>query len=654
MCADVEGFGQESRLGNGMTVTSPKELAGDHRTAWSAFRDYAKQQAGSTTDEGSTAQYGVPPCNALPPVSDPVHPLSEPQELVVHEPSSIPNHVNEGDLGSRNPKPAVTKSDHVVMSVNDVHHLLRGCLRRIEVLESLSSSHVPIEELEDKFENLDARLLDLETWRIDSEAQQKQRPSHRSRSREHRRSHSQNSSQSFGTDASSSSNDSDGSSSSTLSATAAVYAAYAARFDSLEDRVGSLETILPSFSHPWHIEVVLLPFGKHLRGIWITAEDEIARNQSSMRDNNEWAGFQSSKNSFPPEVSEQHDAVWTSESISAWADSTTGWLCPKACGPNGVVYKRLASLGLVKDLSISCPDAHGIIQACKAAFSDFLIHTNENVQLQQPAETFQSLTELIVPLRKIKQSSRLRHLTPNEMVTSACWNATFLESIVIMKARQGIRRLYVTTPDAYIQGSIVGWTWSSLRRLAPDLSRSPSDREEDDEFPRELEPCWAHYPALDGVSRSESSSTSDFSELHPDNTSDHQVFTQEVCNGDDDWARMSISHDIQTSSMPTPFSGDVSQAVAARRTRRSASIDTSIDVRKRRRISRSSRGSRRGTVFTPRPSREPASPHRSGDWSSDHNSDGDANARYRTTPNAYATPHSNTTNIGAIHTTMGS
>lgn len=131
----------------------------NHGIARATFRDHAREQAGSTTDEGSTAQYTAPPHVAPPPVSVPVQSNSEPQEMTLHKLSSMPNDVAAVNVGSKYTKPAVASSCHLYIPVNDGHHLLRGCLRRIEVLESLSSSQVPVEEIEDKWKNLDARLL---------------------------------------------------------------------------------------------------------------------------------------------------------------------------------------------------------------------------------------------------------------------------------------------------------------------------------------------------------------------------------------------------------------------------------------------------------------------------------------------------------------
>ena len=64
-----------------------------------------------------------------------------------------------------------------------------------------------------------------------------------------------------------------------------------------------------------------------------------------------------------------------------------------------------------------------------------------------------------MPLRKVRKSARLRFMSPAEMVTSATWTADLLDSSVFMKVNDGQRRLYITTPHAYLQKSDGGWTW---------------------------------------------------------------------------------------------------------------------------------------------------------------------------------------------------
>ena len=63
---------------------------------------------------------------------------------------------------------------------------------------------------------------------------------------------------------------------------------------------------------------------------------------------------------------------------------------------------------------------------------------------------FLGLQQLWVPLHKIYKDLRLRLLSPAEMLTPTLWDVYFLTSIA-MKAT-GNQNLYVTQPEAYLQG----------------------------------------------------------------------------------------------------------------------------------------------------------------------------------------------------------
>ncbi|KKF97252.1 hypothetical protein CFO_g377 [Ceratocystis platani] len=103
-----------------------------------------------------------------------------------------------------------------------------------------------------------------------------------------------------------------------------------------------------------------------------------------------------------------------------------------------------------------------------------------------------------VPLRKIHKDSRLRFLTPAEMITPAAWDVVFLKS-VLMKSSQP--RLFITQPEAYVQDRIafdMGWSWQRLR----ELSRFYSEDSESQEVGEAdaLEECWTWNDLLDGQS----------------------------------------------------------------------------------------------------------------------------------------------------------
>ena len=189
----------------------------------------------------------------------------------------------------------------------------------------------------------------------------------------------------------------------------------------------------------------------------------------------------------------------------------------------------------------------------------------------------------------------------------------------------------------------VGWSWQSLRHLATRSRGLSRDDEDQDIIPDSSEPCWAYYPTLDDALRSDESSESDSNEVHLEDINSQRPFTDDNSGKDDDWTRMTNLRDdiAPTSSLPTPFSENMST-----KRRQFGSFDTSTAVQKRRRISRSSRGSR----ITPRPSREPASPYLSDDQRYNHDLDQDTDDIHGATSNAYATPHSNATNGGVAYT----
>ncbi|KAH0392809.1 hypothetical protein KCU89_g13073, partial [Aureobasidium melanogenum] len=124
----------------------------------------------------------------------------------------------------------------------DVQNILQSCVRRLETLETYSFSHVPLDEVHEKFELLDGRLLEMEYWRKDIDARLQQSKMALENSQ-----------------ASTSSQD---------LKTRAGSKALLSRVSDVEDRLADLESAQPSYANPWEIEVVLLPFGRTLKGVW--------------------------------------------------------------------------------------------------------------------------------------------------------------------------------------------------------------------------------------------------------------------------------------------------------------------------------------------------------------------------------------------------
>jgi hypothetical protein len=110
-----------------------------------------------------------------------------------------------------------------------------------------------------------------------------------------------------------------------------------------------------------------------------------------------------------------------------------------------------------------------------------------------PRASFFALSAPFMPLRKAYGSSKLQFLTKPEMVTSALWTWDFLVSGVVMKASGGVKRLFITHREAYVQTETTAWTWDSLRKLP----RVASDL---DAVFDGAEPYWEEHPILDAPS----------------------------------------------------------------------------------------------------------------------------------------------------------
>lgn len=552
---------------------------------------------------------------------------------------------------SQNIQSANAVSD-TYMSPLELRDIVNGCVQRLNMLESLSYSHVPVEEIEDKFELIDGRLLDLEHWRIEEQGHQRELQENGGRAAKRRRPLPDEITTSFNSDVSLGSKSSLPSSSSALSATAAVYAEYNGRFDGLEQRLDMLEQNLPSFARPWQVQVVMLPWGRDLRGIWNSFERE---NSDAASKDEEWNGTSASlRSTFGISVGDSHG--WTTDSIMAWADTASEWLCPKACGPNGVVYKRLQSRGLVQNVLITSLDARGILQSCRRAFAHFL-DEHARLYMSESTETaLQALKEAIVPLRKVRKSSRLRFLHESEMMTSATWTAAMLDASVLMKMKPGHRRLYLTTPDAYLQTSYQGWDWKTLKALAEPKSTHDGPVDAKIEACTEDKLCWAHHPHLDAGSSAASLSNSHSTRQSQWSTTSQASQRLSKPLEEMDTVKPPVSpisdkrtaRETMTVALPMAAIDDVDITSVKRRT---ASFEPASSGSKRR---RTSAGSDNNPLRTPRWSREPPSPFTS-ENPGDSRSQGanSATRRRGNTPFAYATPHSNTVTAAPIDSGEG-
>ncbi|KAI0842504.1 hypothetical protein F5Y06DRAFT_257793 [Hypoxylon sp. FL0890] len=266
----------------------------------------------------------------------------------------------------------------------------------------------------------------------------------------------------------------------------------------LRSQLSQLQALssFPSHTRPWEVEVIFLPFP--LRSVWMEPHDFASQRLSS------------SSNAEPDLWTQLPNSSSASESqlpdLSDWAgpELESEWLLARACAPNRIIEQRLRSRGLVKNVTIRGPDARSVQQAMADAFGT-LFRTFSRMQANvhhgstqhHRVGKFLGLQSPWIPLRKIHRDSRLRFLSPPEMVTPVIWDVSFLRSSVVMKAT-GVQRLFITHPEAYLQDQDAydnGWNWQRLR----ELSRVYADSQSSQEVPEAdaMEDCWAWNDNLD-------------------------------------------------------------------------------------------------------------------------------------------------------------
>ncbi|PHH72020.1 hypothetical protein CDD82_6217 [Ophiocordyceps australis] len=259
------------------------------------------------------------------------------------------------------------------------------------------------------------------------------------------------------------------------------------RIEDIQAQVNQLQTYLPSFNYTWDVEVVFLPFS--LKRVW----QEIHQFKSD-------ADFSDGEWTQLPMTPGSANRRSQSPFINEWATYNHGpeWLLPRACNDSSMVDKRLRSRGLVQSVSVRGPDYRSVRMAIEQAFGNIFremkMFERSNVS-DGRLTRFLGLQQAWVPLRKIHKDSRLRFLSPAEMVTPVLWDVPFLNTIMMKSAKP---RLFITHPDAYIQDSEaweLGWTWQKLRQL----SRVYPDTTESQEVPEAdaLEECWVWHENLD-------------------------------------------------------------------------------------------------------------------------------------------------------------
>ncbi|SPN97323.1 uncharacterized protein DNG_00837 [Cephalotrichum gorgonifer] len=264
------------------------------------------------------------------------------------------------------------------------------------------------------------------------------------------------------------------------------------QFQSIEAQLTKLQAALPaSFETPWEVEVVFLPFP--LRKIW--QEGPEFKGEPSNGAADEWTQL--------PNTYSAATTRTQSPSGGEWArDHDFEWLLPKACGPKGLVDRRLRSRGLIRTISVKGPDARSVQTAMSSVFGGVMRDMGAAAHSRSRRRSSSSrtaqplgLTNEWVPLRKIHKDSRLRFLSPAEMVTPTLWDVNFLNSVIM---KSSAPRLFVTQPEAYVQDAHAyesGWTWRRLReipRFYPEAG-APGEIPEADA----LEEHWAFNEELD-------------------------------------------------------------------------------------------------------------------------------------------------------------
>ncbi|TVY41623.1 hypothetical protein LOCC1_G008192 [Lachnellula occidentalis] len=556
------------------------------------------------------------------------------------------------------------KLRNIVNHFSNYPNAVKDHERRLELLENSSFSNPGAEVC---YEVMDVRVIELEA-----------------RMRELEDSHAaQNDASSVGSRHHvASSIDSRHTTSSSAMIAAAMDQMGCSRVEALEARVAELEaSSLPSHTRPWDVEVVFLPFGPELMGVWSSQSGTSQRSRGNSMVADDWTQTQSTSMDAAQACLAAQDerSAWERSASNLAADENATWQMARGCGRHSKVHERLRSRGLVKVVQINGPDARDVQAAMMAAFGDlpgtlledpFSEHENAGT-MPDSLLKYIGLQAAWIPMRKLHKDSCLRFLNTSEMITPALWTAQFLSSSVAMRT-SGMRRLYVTQRDSYIQhlgSDTADWTWQKLRQLPrvyPDDHNVNHTPEADAH-----EPCWEFDERLDPFPQSiHSSFASQISSLSIRSIAPEEEPEPEPASPSDHFSSAAVSRNASTtptSIAPAParsFSPlkqrNAFRPVHARTTSMSSlnPIKSSPSQASKRRIASldvetlstptraTSSSAMKLTLKRRRISRSPSRPRDTPRWSvgppSPYTFDEIAEANKRgTTPFAYATPHSN-------------
>ncbi|KAF7550967.1 hypothetical protein G7046_g7852 [Stylonectria norvegica] len=406
----------------------------------------------------------------------------------------------------------------------------------------------------------------------------------------------------------------------------------------LQAQVVQLQALMPSPNHPWEVEVVFLPFP--LRKVWQESHEFKSEPQLG---SDEWTQLPMTHSTATLRSQSPFYGDWISP------DSETEWLLPKACGDKSIVDKRLRSRGLIKTLTVKGSDARSVVMAMNIAFASVFRDMQLHSRSQAPdprVSTFLGLQSTWVPLRKIHKDSRLRFLSPAEMISPAIWDVQFLNSIMM---RSSEPRLFVTHPDAYLQdfqAYETGWTWQRVREMSRVYPTTGSPRAASEEDAREDywswseqldEPTSAHASMAarqDRQTVSSSPSQQYFPAIHAWKSSSPTITRAKtpLLNG----RRASRPPHIRTASMPISGPTRNSPSTSGRRV---------VSYGQSRRSSPAVRTNSQSAVTKPRRARSPSHHRFTPRWTASPSPMPlglpDRQTARGTTPFAYATPYSN-------------
>ncbi|KAI9743104.1 MAG: hypothetical protein M1818_003399 [Claussenomyces sp. TS43310] len=361
--------------------------------------------------------------------------------------------------------------------------------RRIDLLENASYSNADIEEANEKIDVLEGRLCDLET-EVDELKKTYAAISDGGNLTSFPRGHPLINDNSMKSETSS------------AGETSANHSEILCQLETMQFQIQAIHAAIPSPLNPCDIEVIFLPFGPEMKGIWSTIDQfPTQRSRQNSVGTNDWTQTQSAGPQALLDEARSGQQNWEARLRQ---DSAHDWLFPRACASGSKIEERLRSRGLVKTLQITSMDSRVVRGAMATAFGDlckvFSAYSSVifNGKCQEPdyLSQYHGLQSPWIPLRKIHKDSRLRFLDPAEMLTPTSWNTTFLLSSVAMLAA-GAKRLYITHREGYLQSTTSPgtWTWQRLRelpRVYPDVHSSAEVLEAD-----AMESCWAYDERLD-------------------------------------------------------------------------------------------------------------------------------------------------------------